>query len=87
MTSHQPQTVADVLSQERNYLNMNHVFHKPKPAVPKHYWYDTDGCWDCPSRLTQRACTNCRRLHKYNHQKDRANRHRNKQLLRKEYSI
>lgn len=61
---------------------MSKAFHKPTPSVPRHYWLDSDGCWDCPYTHNQKGCTNCKRLKQYNHLKDKANRHHHKQQLR-----
>lgn len=38
---------------------------KPRPQPPKYYWYDTDGCWDCPNR---NGCSGCKRLKTYIHE-------------------
>lgn len=63
---------------------MGKALHKPKPSVPRFYWLDTDGCWQCPSNQRDKACGNCRHLHHFNHRKDKVNRHKIKQQLHQE---
>lgn len=63
---------------------MGKAIRKPRPSVAHYYWYDTDGCWNCPSNKRYRACSGCKMLKRYNHAKDKANRHHNKQRLKAE---
>ena len=61
---------------------MSKPIKKPRPSVPKWYWTDTDGCWDCPKNKRYKACNGCKMLKKFLHRKDKAKRRRYKQLLR-----
>ena len=53
-------------------VNMSRVKRrKPRPQPPWYYWYDTDGCWDCPNR---NGCSGCKRLKTYIHEQQRTKR-------------
>lgn len=41
---------------------MSKAIRKPRPSVPKYYWWDTDNCWGCRNRL---GCNGCKILKAY----------------------
>lgn len=63
---------------------MSRAIRKPRPSVPHWFWSDNDNCWFCSPKKRGKACNGCKVLKRQNHEKDRAIRHRNKQLLKSE---
>ncbi len=35
---------------------------KPRPSLPKWYWWDSDNCWFCDNRT---GCNGCKVIKKY----------------------
>lgn len=60
---------------------MGKAIHKPRPSVPRYYWWDTDNCYFCKRPIRDRGCSGCKHLKRYNHSKDKAKRHATKQHL------
>lgn len=41
---------------------MSKAIRKPRPAVPRWWWLDTDGCWFCKNRNN---CNSCKVISKF----------------------
>ena len=46
----------------RENKKMKSKTRKPRPSPPKYFWWDQDGCWDCPDR---NRCNSCKRCKEY----------------------
>ena len=64
---------------------MSKPMHKPKPSVPKWFFWDNDNCWFCKFSYNQQGCGNCKILKRLAAEQRKRQDRKEKQKLKEEW--